>query len=101
MPGPARSPDPPDSERHQHHQAETDARRHHTQTELDHVSRLMLGHKPHDHARDHHDSTQHDRDGSRDRQDGDEPHPPGGGGSGAHWSTIASRIPARKPYGQL
>ena len=36
-----------------------------------HIGRIMLGQKPHDHARGHQDGAEHDRHGSRDRQDDD------------------------------
>ncbi len=83
-PGPAGSADPRHREYHQDHEAERDARRDHVQPQPGHMRRLMLGHKPHDHARDHQDGADHDRHGSRHRQDDDEPHPPGGGGLRAH-----------------
>ena len=100
-PGPSRGTDPGDGKDHQDHQAERDARRHRVQPQPDHIRRIIPGQKPHHHARGHQDGAEHDRHGSRDRQDDDETHPPGGSGFRAHRSTIASRLPARKPYGQL
>jgi hypothetical protein len=96
--------EPPDGEQHQDHQAEGDSGHDHVKPYPDQAirrDRRVPGDVPHDHARGHQEGTDHDRRGSRDRQDDDEPHPPGRGGVGAHWSTIASRLPARKPYGQL
>ncbi len=100
-PGPSGCPDPRDGESHQDHQTEYDARRNHVQAQPDHIYRVIAGQKPHDHARDQQDGAEHDRHGSRDRQDDDEAHPPGSGGIRAHCSTIASRLLARKPYGRL
>jgi hypothetical protein len=100
-PGPARSPDPPDDEHHQDHQPERDARRHDIQSEPGHMRGLVLGYHAHDHAGGYQDDADHDRYGGRHRQGDDEPHPLGRGGSRAHCSTIASRLPARKPNGQL
>jgi hypothetical protein len=100
-PGPARAPDPPDGEHHQDHQPERDARRHDIQSDPGHMRGLVLGHHAHDHAGGYQDGADHDRYGGRHRQGDDEPHPPGRGGSRAHCSTIASRLPARKPNGQL
>jgi hypothetical protein len=70
-PGRSGCPDPRDGEDHQDHQAERDARRDHIQPQPGHVDRLMLGQKPHDDARGHQDGAEHDRHGSRDRQDDD------------------------------
>jgi hypothetical protein len=100
-PGPSSRTDPRDGENHQDHQTERDARGDRVQPKPDHIDRVIAGQKPHDHARGHQDDAEHDRHGSRDRQDDDEAHPPGSGGIRAHCSTIASRLPARKPYGQL
>jgi len=100
-PGPSSWTDSRDGENHQDQQAERDARSDHVQPQPDHIYRVMAGQKPHDHARGHQDSAEHDRHGSRDRQDDDEAHPPGSSGIRAHCSTIASRLLARKPYGQL
>jgi hypothetical protein len=101
LPGPARSADPPDGEHHQDHQAERDARRDDIQSEPGHVRGLVFGHHAHDHAGGYQDGADHDGYGGRHRQDDDEPHPPGRSGSRAHCSTIASRLPARKPNSQL
>ena len=100
-PGPSSCTDPRDGENRQDHQTERDAHGNDVQPQPDHIYRVMAGQKPHDHARGHQDGAEHDRHGSRDRQDDDEAHPPGSGGIRAHCSTIASRLPARKPYGQL
>ncbi len=100
-PGPSSCTDPRDGENRQDHQTKRDAHGDHVQPQPDHIYRVMAGQKPHDHARGHQDGAEHDRHGSRDRQDDDEAHPPGSGGIRAHCSTIASRLPARKPYGQL
>src|SRR4029077_19806245 len=75
-PGPARSPDPPDGEHHQDHQAERDARHHDIQSEPGHVRGLVLGHHAHDHAGGHQDGADHDRYGGRPRTGGGEPPPP-------------------------
>jgi hypothetical protein len=100
-PGPSSCTDSRDGENHQDQQAERDACSDQVQPQPDHIYRVMAGQKPHDHARGHQDSAEHERHGSRDRQDDDEAHPPGSGGIRAHCSTIASRLPARKPYGRL
>ncbi len=90
-PGSARPPDPPDGEHHQDH-AERDARRGDVKSQPGHVRGLVHGHQ---------DGADHDRYDGRHRQDDDDPYPPGRGGSRAHCSTIASRLAARKPNGQL
>jgi hypothetical protein len=100
-PAPSGAPDPRDGEHHEDHQAESDARRDDVQPQPGQMSGLALGHHPHDRADGNQDGAGHDRHGGRHRQDDDEPHPPGRGGSRAHCSTIASRLPARKPNGEL
>jgi len=70
-PGLPRSPDPGDGEHHQDHEAERDARRGDVQPQPGHMSRLMLGHHPHDRADGHEDDADHDRHGGRHRQDDD------------------------------
>ena len=97
-------PAPSESEDHQDHQSEGGSGRDHVQAHPGQVSgreRGMLGDVRHDHARGQHEGAEHDRRGSRNRQDGDEAHPPGRGGFRAHWSTIASRLPPRKPNSQV
>jgi hypothetical protein len=95
------SRDPRDREHHQNHQAEGNARRDDVQSQPGQMSRLALGYHPHDRSSGDQDGADHDRHGGRHRQDDDEPHPPGRGGFRAHGSTIASRLPARKPNGRL
>jgi hypothetical protein len=102
--GPSGSPEPADREKHQDHQAEREAGRDYVQPDPEQVGRRdrrVPGDVPQDHARGHQESADHHRRGSRNCQEEDETHPPGSGGMGAHWSTIASRLPARKPNGQL
>jgi len=85
-PGPAH---PPDGE---HHHAERDAGRDEVGSQPGLVRGLVHGRQ---------DGADRYRYGGRQRQDDDEPYPPGRGGSRAHCSTIASRLAARKPNGQL
>jgi hypothetical protein len=100
--GPAGSPGPADGEKHQDHQAGGDSGRDDVQPypgQVGRRDRRVPGDVPQDHARRHEEGADHHRRGSRNRQEEDETHPPGSGGMGAHWSTIASRLPARKPNG--
>jgi len=101
VPGTPGGPDPGEGEHHQDHQPERDARRDHVQPDPGHVRRRAPAQKPHDRVREHQDDTRHDRHGGRHRQQDDQSHPPGRGGIRAHCSTIASRLPPRKPYGGL
>jgi hypothetical protein len=97
-------PAPSESEDHQDHQSEGGSGRDHVQAHPGQVGgreRRMLGDVRHGHAGGEKEGAEHDRRGSRDRQDGDEAHPPGRGGFRAHWSTIASRLAPRKPNGQV
>jgi hypothetical protein len=96
------SPESADGEKDQDHQAERDADRDDVQAYPGHVGRRdrrVLSSVTQDNARRDEEGAGHHRRGSRNRQEEDETHPPGSGGMGAHWSTIASRLPARKPNG--
>ena len=90
-PRPGSAP-PPGGEHHEDHQAERDARRDEVKSQPGLVRGLVHGHQ---------DGADRHRYGGRHRQHDDEPYPPGRGGSRAHCSTIASRLAARKPNGQL
>jgi hypothetical protein len=83
-------PGPPDCEKHQDHQAERNARDRHAQACADEMAGRVLGGGSHDNADDHENGAEHGRHSSRDREGDDQPHPPDGGGIGAHCSTIAS-----------
>jgi hypothetical protein len=99
---PTGSSEPADGEKHQDHQAERDSGRDHVQADPGQVGRRdrrVLADVPQDDTCRHEEGADHHRRGSRNCQEEDETHPPGSGGMGAHWSTIASRLPARKPNG--
>jgi len=70
-PAPSGSRDPRDGEHHQDHQSERDARRDDVQPQPGQMSRLALGHHPHDRPGGDQDDADHDRHGGRHRQDDD------------------------------
>jgi hypothetical protein len=92
-------PGPREGDHQQGRQANSDACRPQGQAE----GSDMTGRIPADHVRgrahDHENQAQQDRSSAHDRQNDDEPHPPGGG-IRAHWSTIASWFAPRKLYRQ-
>jgi protein involved in temperature-dependent protein secretion len=99
---PTGSSEPADREKHQDHQAERDSGGDHGQAypgQLGRRHRRVLADVAQDDTCRHEEGAGQHRRGSRNCQEEDETQPPGSGGMGAHWSTIASRLPARKPNG--
>ena len=86
---------------HQHDQTERDTCHARIQPQAAHTAPRRPRPGPHGQALDHQEHAERDRRGAHDRQDDDKSHPSAGRGIRAHCSTIASRLPPRKPYGQV
>jgi hypothetical protein len=91
---------PHERENHQDHQAKRDTGDRYINAKADDAAIRMPGKEPHARAHDHQDHAEQHGHGARYRQDDDYPYPPDGDGIGAHCSTIAPWLTARKPYEQ-